>query len=44
MNKSFVTNKVTFTNESLGRQLKIKKEKLSRCYTTRIDEIIKINF
>lgn len=43
MNKSFGTNKVKFATQSLGRQWKMKQEKLSKCYTTRIDEIININ-
>ncbi len=42
MNKSFGTNKVKFATQSLGRQWKMKQEKLSKCYTTRIDEIITI--
>lgn len=43
LNKSIGTNKVKFGNQSLGRQWKMKQEKLSKCYTTRIDEIININ-
>ncbi|MFN7044839.1 MAG: DUF4113 domain-containing protein [Flavobacterium sp.] len=31
-----------FANQSLGRQWKMKQEKLSKSYTTRIDEIITI--
>ncbi|MGL2999914.1 Y-family DNA polymerase [Flavobacterium sp. RSSB_23] len=42
MNKSFGTNKVKFASQSLGRQWKMKQEKLSPCYTTRIKEIITI--
>ncbi len=42
MNKSYGTNKVKFANQSLGRQWKMKQEKLSKSFTTRIDEIITI--
>ena len=42
MNSSYGTNKVKFANQSLGRQWKMKQERLSKCYTTRIDEIINI--
>lgn len=42
MNTSFGTNKVKFATQSLGRQWKMKQEKLSPCYTTRINEIINI--
>lgn len=40
MNKSLGTNKVKFASQSLGRQWKMKQEKLSPCFTTRIKEII----
>jgi DNA polymerase V len=43
LNKSYGTNKIKFANQSLGRQWKMKQEKLSSCYTTRIKEIITIN-
>ena len=43
MNKSYGTNKIKFANQSLGRQWKMKQEKLSKSFTTRIDEIITIN-
>lgn len=43
MNKNQGTNKIKFTTQSHGRQWRMKQEKLSTCYTTRIDEIIKIN-
>ncbi len=43
MNKSFGTNKVKFATQSLGRQWKMKQEKLSPSFTTRIEDIIKIN-
>jgi DNA polymerase V len=42
MNSSYGANKVKFANQSLGRQWKMKQENLSKCYTTRIDEIINI--
>lgn len=42
MNKSFGTNKVKFATQSTGRQWRMKQEKLSKCYTTRINEIINI--
>ena len=43
LNKSFGNNKIKFGNQSLGRQWKMKQEKLSKSYTTRIDEIVIIN-
>lgn len=43
MNKSYGINKIKFANQSLGRQWKMKQEKLSNSYTTRIKEIITIN-
>jgi DNA polymerase V len=42
MNRSFGTNKVKFASQSLGRQWKMKQEKLSPCYTTKMKEIITI--
>lgn len=42
LNKSYGRNKIKFGNQSLGRQWKMKQEKLSKSYTTRIDEIITI--
>lgn len=42
MNKSFGTNKVKFATQSLGRQWKMKQEKLSPCYTTKIKDIITV--
>jgi DNA polymerase V len=42
MNLSFGTNKVKFASQSLGRQWKMKQEKLSPCYTTKMKEIITI--
>lgn len=42
MNKSFGTNKVKFASQSLGRQWKMKQEKLSPCFTTKIEEIITV--
>jgi DNA polymerase V len=42
LNKSYGTNKVKFGNQSLGRQWKIKQEKLSPRYTTSINEVINI--
>lgn len=43
LNKSYGKNKIKFANQSLGRQWKMKQEKLSKSYTTRIDEILTIN-
>ncbi|MFY7938731.1 MAG: Y-family DNA polymerase [Flavobacterium sp.] len=40
LNKSYGTNKVKFGNQSLGRQWKMKQEKLSPRYTTNIKEVI----
>ncbi|MGL2993506.1 DUF4113 domain-containing protein [Flavobacterium sp. TSSA_36] len=37
------TNKIKFDRQSLDRQWKIKQEKHSPCYTTRINDIISIN-
>lgn len=42
MNKSYGENKVKFATQSLGRQWKMKQEKLSNCYTTKLEHIIKI--
>jgi len=42
LNKCYGTNKIKFGNQSLGRQWKMKQEKLSKSYTTRIDEIITV--
>ncbi|WP_269223632.1 Y-family DNA polymerase [Flavobacterium sp. IMCC34518] len=39
MNNSFGSNKVKFASQSLGRQWKMKQEKLSNSFTTKIDEI-----
>jgi len=43
LNKSYGTNKIKFGNQSLGRQWKMKQEKLSKSYTTRLNEVITIN-
>jgi DNA polymerase V len=43
LNKSYGKNKIKFGNQSLGRQWKMKQEKLSKSYTTRLDEIIEVN-
>lgn len=40
LNKSYGNNKIKFGNQSLGRQWKMKQEKLSKCYTTRIEDIL----
>lgn len=42
LNNSFGTNKIKFGNQSLGRQWKMRQEKLSPSYTTRIKDIITI--
>lgn len=42
LNKSYGTNKVKFGNQSLGRQWKMKQEKLSPRYTTSINEVIEL--
>lgn len=42
MNKSYGVNKVKFATQSTGRQWKMKQEKLSNCYTTKIKEIITV--
>ncbi|MFK7031896.1 Y-family DNA polymerase [Flavobacterium oreochromis] len=43
LNKSYGTSKVKFGRQSLKRQWKMRQEKLSPCYTTKIKDIIKIN-
>ena len=42
LNKSYGTNKIKFATQSLGRQWKMRQEKLSPSYTTKIKEIITI--
>ena len=42
LNQSYGTNKIKFATQSLGRQWKMKQEKLSPSYTTKIKEIITI--
>jgi DNA polymerase V len=42
LNKSYGTNKVKFGNQSLGRQWKMKQEKLSPRFSTNINEIISV--
>lgn len=42
MNKSYGNNKIKFATQSIGRQWKMKQEKLSPCYTTKIRDIITI--
>ena len=42
LNRAYGKNKIKFANQSVGRQWKMKQEKLSKSYTTRIDEVITI--
>ncbi|MNG19467.1 DNA polymerase V subunit UmuC [compost metagenome] len=42
MNKSYGTNKIKFATQSMGRQWKMRQEKLSPSYTTKIKDIITI--
>lgn len=42
LNKSYGTNKIKFATQSLGRQWKMRQEKLSPSYTTRLSDIITI--
>ena len=42
LNKSIGQNKVKFASQDLGRTWKMKQEKLSSCYTTKLSEIIEI--
>lgn len=42
LNTSYGTNKVKFGNQSLGRQWKMKQEKLSPRYTTNLKEVLTI--
>lgn len=43
LNQSYGTNKIKFGTQSLGRQWKMKQEKLSPSYTTKINDIITVN-
>lgn len=43
MNKAYGNNKIKFGSQSLGRQWKMKQEKLSPRYSTNLNEIITIN-
>uniref|UniRef100_UPI00404B2A51 DUF4113 domain-containing protein n=1 Tax=Flavobacterium sp. TaxID=239 RepID=UPI00404B2A51 len=43
LNNNYGTNKIKFGNQSPGRQWKMKQEKLSKSYTTRLNEVITIN-
>ncbi len=43
LNKAYGNNKIKFAAQSLGRQWKMKQEKLSPRYTTNINEVILIN-
>jgi DNA polymerase V len=43
LNLSYGVNKVKFGNQSFGRQWKMKQEKLSKSFSTKIDEIMTIN-
>ena len=42
LNQSYGTNKIKFGTQSLGRQWKMRQEKLSPSYTTKLQEIITI--
>ena len=42
MNQSYGHNKIKFATQSLGRQWKMKQEKLSPSYTTKLNDIITI--
>lgn len=42
LNKSYGTNKIKFATQSLGRQWKMRQEKLSPSFTTRLSDIITI--
>jgi len=42
LNKAYGNNKVKFGSQSLGRQWKMKQERLSPRYSTNIDEVIEI--
>ncbi len=43
MNSSYGHNKIKFATQSLGRQWKMKQERLSPCFSTKIRDIITIN-
>ena len=42
LNKAYGKNKIKFANQTLGRQWKMKQEKLSQRYTTNIKEVVEI--
>jgi len=42
MNRSYGKNKIKFGTQCLDRQWKMKQERLSKCYTTKIKEVIHI--
>lgn len=42
LNRSFGVNKIKFATQSLGRQWKMKQEKLSPCYTTKWSDVLEI--
>ncbi len=42
MNRSYGKNKIKFATQCLDRQWKMKQERLSKCYTTKIKEVIHI--
>jgi len=43
LNRTYGNNKIKFAAQSLGRQWKMKQEKLSSRYTTNFKEVITIN-
>jgi DNA polymerase V len=43
LNKCYGNNKIKFGSQSLGRKWKMKQEKLSPCFTTRIGDVVSVN-
>jgi DNA polymerase V len=42
MNRSYGDNKIKFANQSLGKQFQMKQDKISKRYTTRINEVVEV--
>ena len=42
LNKRIGTKKIRLASQSLGRTWKMRQEKLSPCYTTKFEDLIKV--
>lgn len=42
MNRNYRDNKIKFANQSLGKQFQMRQEKVSKRYTTRINEVVEV--